>query len=231
MKKTIIALMGLASIAGAEQYTGYFTWSATNGYSFAFDSNGLTMTGITSTVEQKDINSITLGVDPNTFVVDDTSAYTPNVNIGTNAGTWELSFTLSNTSESSISIETMNLDVFLFNNGGNKQVDDSKDRAVTFTLSVIESEDSTQIGTVTMPGYKAGQYYNVALDIAENYTLDSRESVVLALKAADGNNEITNGTFVGLSAVGFTTAPIPEPTTATLSLLALAGLAARRRRK
>ena len=43
-----------------------------------------------------------------------------------------------------------------------------------------------------------------------------------------GNNETS---LKALASTVATTAPVPEPTTATLSLLALAGLAARRRRK
>lgn len=45
---------------------------------------------------------------------------------------------------------------------------------------------------------------------------------------AEGGNTLVTISNIGLS---YATAPIPEPTTATLSLLALAGLAARRRRK
>lgn len=237
MKKTLIALVSLAGVATAQEYTGQFTWTNTDGYSFVFNNSELTMTDITSSVTQKDIQDITLGSDPDAFIVNESSAYTPGVNIGTNAGTWTLTFTLSNTTESTFSVEAMKLDVFLFNNGGAKQQDDGKDRAVAFTLSVLDGETSTQIGSVTMPGYKAGQYYNVTMDLTEVYTLEARDSVVFALKAADGNNETVNGTFVGLSAVGFATSHIPdtpavpEPATATLSLLALAGLAARRRRK
>ena len=56
-------------------------------------------------------------------------------------------------------------------------------------------------------------------------TFKTAEGEQIELDTASTNVSFTNGTFSIL------TASVPEPTTATLSLLALAGLAARRRRK
>lgn len=58
-----------------------------------------------------------------------------------------------------------------------------------------------------------------ALDVS---TLTGDMNVTIAL-----TEDVTNGVFFGLQSISY----IPEPATATLSLLALAGLAARRRRK
>ena len=229
MKKTIITLMALAGVAAAGDYSGQFAWSSSEGYSLDFGGEELTMTNIVSTQGQKDINSISLGTAPDNITVDETSAYTPNINIGTAAGTWTLTFTLNNQTDQDIIIDTLDFDVFFFNGGGNRQENDNKDRTVSFTLALVDGTGTTTIGTVTSPGYVVGQYWNASLDITENYVLSAEGSVTFALTAADANNETTNGTFVGVSRMGLTT--IPEPATATLSLLALAGLAVRRRRK
>ena len=58
-----------------------------------------------------------------------------------------------------------------------------------------------------------------ALDVS---TLRDDMNVTIAL-----TEDVTNGVFFGLQSISY----IPEPATATLSLLALAGLAVRRRRK
>ena len=80
-----------------------------------------------------------------------------------------------------------------------------------------------------------GTYY-AASDVTfdGNYATVATNASALAL--ADETlytaYKITNTSGASIKGVGFVaTAPIPEPATATLSLLALAGLAARRRRK
>ena len=61
-------------------------------------------------------------------------------------------------------------------------------------------------------------------------SLAAGESVDISITMS--SSQYTNdGTYVGLSGLGLTYQVTPEPTTATLSLLALAGLCARRRRK
>lgn len=232
MKKTLIVLFALSGSLLADTVTGSFVYSATateNKYTVTFDKPLLTMSDIKSDKVQKDISSITLGTDPDTFTVDEETAYTPDVNIGTQAGTWTLSFTLTNQTQEEMVLDSMIFDIFLFNSGGSKQQPDDVERPVTFTLAQVVDTVSTMIGSVTTPKYVASQNYGVILDITNNLTLAGGQTVKFALTAADGDTNTGNGTFVGLSSVGFKT--IPEPTTATLSLLALAGLAARRRRK
>lgn len=81
-----------------------------------------------------------------------------------------------------------------------------------------------------------GDYYN-ASDVTFNgiyVTVNSgAESVTLADGACYTTLKIAATSSASVKGLGFVvTAPsVPEPTTATLSLLALAGLAARRRRK
>lgn len=232
MKKTLIVLFALSGSLLADTVTGSFDYSATaavDKYTVTFDKPLLTMADIKSDKAQKDINSITLGTAPDTFTVDEETAYTPDVNIGKQAGTWTLSFTLTNKTQEEMVLDSMIFDIFLFNNAGNKQDADSVNRPVTFTLVQVVDTVSTEIGSVTTPDYVSSQNYEVKLDIKNNLALAGGQTVKFALTAADGDTNKENGTFVGLSSVGFKT--IPEPTTATLSLLALAGLSARRRRK
>ncbi len=93
--------------------------------------------------------------------------------------------------------------------------------AVAFTL--IDTEGNTIINSyVVAGGLKSGSAVADALtfgdSVASSYYFDSYM----------GGNEADMKALANAAA---TAAPIPEPTTATLSLLALAGLAARRRRR
>ena len=69
--------------------------------------------------------------------------------------------------------------------------------------------------------------YSTTSIIKTGYVIDLADVVLL-----DGTSDEFNEGVTGISHASITYTPtIPEPTTATLSLLALAGLAARRRRK
>ena len=93
--------------------------------------------------------------------------------------------------------------------------------AVSFTL--IDKDGNTLVNSyVAASGLKSASAGKAAL------TFDDSVLTSYYFNEYMGGNE-TN--MKALSATVATTAPIPEPTTATLSLLALAGLAARRRRK
>lgn len=80
--------------------------------------------------------------------------------------------------------------------------------------------DSNVILTLSIDGTAVATPYTTTINMGKNFTLD-KISVW-----GDGANNASNW-----SVTGMTISSIPEPTTATLSLLALAGLAARRRRK
>lgn len=229
MKKTLITLTALASVAMAGvdgDWTGSFSWGADSDLSFNLPEEGAPIT-LTDFTSDKDFKSTNVHV----------GTYTPNVNIGYNAGTWTLSFTVTNTSSELLDIRAITLGTFLFNGDGNFQYADNYDRSVNFTLSVGNSPLMTVLSPLA-----GGNNNNNSVDttlasqlpttfnLGEDYiSLAAGESVTLSITAADGNNETEKGTFVGLSGATFTL--IPEPATATLSLLALVGLAARRRRR
>ena len=90
----------------------------------------------------------------------------------------------------------------------------TKNDTLTFTI------DGGSDHTVALAGSTAGTWSGV----------DTFDTTNWGNVGGDGyKNAGTNA--APLVSLNVTTAPIPEPTTATLSLLALAGLAARRRRK
>ena len=104
-------------------------------------------------------------------------------------------------------------------------IDGSVDKLGAGTVSVLAG------GTHTITLTKVGQYVNVAVDgvVSMSGTLQGTPTgniTDIAIGGNTGSNYRINSTVHSIS-YGI----IPEPTTATLSLLALAGLAARRRRK
>ncbi len=252
MKKTLIALMALAGVAAAKDISGSFTWTNANGYKFTFDDSVLTMSSISSDKGQKNLASyqLNLGTEeaPDIINVIETSkindnytdylkvttatSYAPDVNIGNSTtASWTLTFTLNNNSDEDMSLYQMGFDVFLFNSGGKAQNADDYKRPITLTIT----ENNVKIGSVGVA--TAGDNWHTTATIAlDDYILGAKSSATFALTVNnaqtdnDPNKEGVQlmGTFVGLSGI---TVTVPEPTTATLSLLALAGLAARRRRK
>ena len=107
----------------------------------------------------------------------------------------------------------------------------------TYTSNPIQFSRTSGYGTMT---------YTFTGDNAFSFTLG--DTLTASLNAINGTAHTAYGTFKGQTGVSNFSAPsnltdwqaavkinatpaIPEPTTATLSLLALAGLAARRRRK
>ncbi len=233
MKKTIIALMALAGAAVAEDWTATFT--STNStktqtwenYSAAFDLNSPLTLNFTSMVLNNGGNSQANRNDNTGNAY--SSAIRPNANIG-NGATWALTFTVTNTSDSDIIIDSILLDAFAFNASGDDQSQSSHTNKINFTLSGAT--------TASVEGHNFTQN-----NWNENPTLTFTAPVVLTAndKLSGGSDEAiftltiseneSAGTFVGLSGATFSGQVVPEPTTATLSLLALAGLAARRRRK
>lgn len=101
----------------------------------------------------------------------------------------------------------------------------STDGQVVLTLGY--NDDSAQQYSYTLGGFKCSYWYTPS-----GGTIDGHYALVKGLAAFDSRLTVEQAKSVGIAAL--TTIPlaaIPEPATATLSLLALAGLAARRRRK
>ena len=222
MKKTIIALMALAGVVCAGEYTGKFDWEAKNTPSFTLNA------GV-----QPDIELLITGMNINDSAVNFTTAapktnsvyagtLTPDVNIG-NGGNYDFSFSITNKTEEALTIFAITFDTFAYNNGGAAQSADFLKREITFTLTgdasaeIVHSFTNIDAETDVYNWDTNPTLYFDSIEIAAGATANFN----LAVEKSD-----SVGCFIGIS--GATV--IPEPTTATLSLLALAGLAARRRR-
>lgn len=150
----------------------------------------------------------------------------PNTNVGTAQG-WSLALTLTNNTSEAVTINSLTLDTIIYNSDGVYQGLDT-DRDFVFTLSYGDIEKSS--GNLTIGGNGTSSPTNgvVTLALDSAIELAANGSIDMDLDVAKGTNNL--GCFLGLKAISAETT-VPEPTTATLSLLALAGLAARRRRK
>ena len=233
--------MALAGVAAAEDWTATFTTSNTSkdqaytDYSAAFAEGcpltmDITNMVITGTANNQVNGSYAANAGNNT------TSIRPNANIG-NGGTYTITFKLTNTSDDVIILDQIAFESFAYNSTGSLQsYTDNVQRNVTFTLSGgIEGAAPVL--------YTASGVDNVTnSDAAITFTpieLTQNAYIEFSLKVAKDDG--CQGTFVGLTGATFSgeivapvtpdTPAVPEPATATLSLLALAGLAARRRRK
>lgn len=102
----------------------------------------------------------------------------------------------------------------------------STDILLTGGRDYLKAEDGSEL-TLTLNALTAGAAYDITLD-AGNNTVLTQMGVI-----AENGTIVFSDSFTSISKLTITpssTPAVPEPTTATLSLLALTGLAARRRR-
>ncbi len=165
--------------------------------------------------------------------------------------TWTATFDLAEAA----TIDSLKAGVLTFSTGGSSQ---GAPRSGSYTFSILDAQGTslatsgaTDVTFSGTGGYGSGSL-SATVDYAANSISEGSGAVLtfspadltleagtytLTLEVSDGNRE-GSGYLAGLHSaqVAYTPATsagdnIPEPTTATLSLLALAGLAARRRRK
>lgn len=222
MKKTLITLFALAGVAAAETLTFEVERDA-NAVTFAFDEvtvqEILTMTYTDWSYNGGGNNNVGSWQSPTNAAYQ--NSFSPDAQLrGNTTDSWTMNFTVTNNTEEEITLTQFTFDAYGINGGGS---DKTAEIPVTLTLAGITTNISlayaghTTTGTLDLAG-------DNAITIGANETV----SLALTMTARNGYN-----TYSGITAgsVTYTTPVIPEPTTATLSLLALAGLAARRRRK
>ena len=235
MKKTLITLLALAGVAAAQP----LTISNANNTAIA---TGDWLTEVSATA----IN-VTAGTGTNTFTSTDytNSFFTVATNVG-NGGTYD--YVLTFTFAKDVDLSGFSIDFLLHSGAGAAQpvnrtlaYDLTLTNATETLVSYTDQSITTTTGRTSGDATYKGVAYNADGSINEEtklgtaaYTLP--ESVFLAagteykLTIANiAKNDSGQGTFVGIGNIAMDV--IPEPTTATLSLLALAGLAARRRRR
>ncbi len=261
MKKTIIALMALAGVAAADTVTtrvsfteGENTYLAGSSYGdLTLSSNmetGSSENGVITFTPSVEIlgngttsgswygvknNTVSLWIETSSLSNDVLlfgyysrsagnsigyywDADTSTITFG--RGTWnssERSFTFSKSGsghqESSQSLSTY------FS---------AQDELTNFTISVERTDDYYANGTATIwvNGKNAGSTKAFYSDIN-----GGNPTSYFVGGATYGTIAVTNENLTTAQQIANFAAPVPEPTTATLSLLALAGLAARRRRR
>ncbi len=236
MKKTLIAIMALAGMATAtDEFTG-----------FTFSNTG-TGTGLSSMLGF----AFTLNATSSDYSVTNTTEFDfPKVLTLTEVS-FNSAFVFNKNSKYGQNIDNKN--VYLYITDKDNAILDISEAA-----SVVASTDSSNAGgavtfTLDCANIKAGtEYYAWFMGTDSSYSTTSGSDVkTISFTSGETNNTVelrsynklvaTTGDLKLLTATdktssnntfaGMTIKAVPEPTTATLSLLALAGLAARRRRK
>lgn len=158
----------------------------------------------------------------------------PNANVGTGT-TWTLDFTLLNNTGAIQSLAGVSLEAVTFNGPGSSQ---PNPRDVTFSLSYqIDGGDTIIWGEITneirggMNNWeKATSVYNFTLPDTP-ILLDDGQNITFHITPSCASSSSTYGTYVGLKSIDVNgVSVVPEPSAASLGLLALASLALRRRR-
>ncbi len=230
MKKTIITLLALAGVAAADStqelwsldFTGTnLTSSFADGVSLSTlptsgINNGLTLnnapltltqTGSILTYEDQFVFSVTLEVNSHL------GNWPELVGFGNNSNNWKAAYYVQDSN-------------FVLDKNGFGTPDETNkaigDVSVTLNTPITLSFKSDGEGTITM---YVGDTVAGYTTIGDGYLTQTIEKFAIGgrIGGKAGNN-------ADVTVYGASLSIIPEPTTATLSLLALAGLAARRRR-
>ncbi|MBQ8517379.1 MAG: PEP-CTERM sorting domain-containing protein [Akkermansia sp.] len=230
MKTTLITLFALAGLAAAEtvEYTlskdSTATWgdpqtlALGTGVTFNETDGVISLSYLYTTMGSGGSASVAGSWETPTSYA---NTYSPKVQLQSGkTDSWTLSFSVTNNGQQDITLTGFTFDGYCINGGGG-----DKSAAIKVSTSLTGVEDSVEVELQT--GGRTGEAAfstNILLGAGKTTTLD------FTLGSAQ-----TYNTFAGLTggSVTYTTASasVPEPATATLSLLALAGLAARRRRK
>ena len=226
MKKTLITLLALAGVASADTADAITLWNT----GFSIESSGswtldeeITDYITSSAWSLKKANNESL-----LSTTTNSAELRPNTNIFTQQG-WYLDFTLTNTSETAVIINSLTFDTLLFSGGGVYQSSTNTPK-FNFTLTYGDNTVTEKDWLITGTGNANPDNGVVTLNFAEGIELAAEDGAINIRFAVDKGN-YTNGCFIGLKTISASGVLVPEPATATLSLLALAGLAARRRRK
>lgn len=228
MKKTLVALMALAGVATATEteispLTLTTTFNTNKSITSSIEDFTVTDVLLINTATDETVNNHTKGTYMDSFL-----RPSLNVDFGTGAS-WTMTFTIANKGTTDFTINSITLNAFAFNGDGASQ---PNNRNFLFTVTAGETTLATKENLSITGG--ATTTTPLTLTLATPITINAKDDMIFSVvvnQGAEGNNG--RGSFVGLSSVAFSGSipVVPEPTTATLSLLALAGLAARRRRK
>lgn len=222
MKKTLITLLALAGVASADTLNFEVERDA-NAITFAFNEvtaqEILTLTYTDWSYNGGGNNNVGSWQSPSNTAYH--NSFSPDAQLRSGqADSWTMNFTVTNNSAEAIILTQFTFDTYGINGGG---TDKTAEIPVSLTLGQVT-------GSVNLAYGGATETCTLDLTGANAITLGANETVALALTMGNAKNY---NTYSGITAgsVTYSAPVVPEPATATLSLLALAGLAARRRRK
>lgn len=236
MKKTFSVIVSILALAGSAHSAIVFDYQVNPRATTSFYQPETTGASLTSQTFTGVSNQKTGSNYVNSFL-------SPNINVG-NGNVWSVSLSFSVTED--VSIDSIALNLFTFNGNGNVQQGD-RQGAYTFNLKLendvlascsnsnlvyLGTKDGTasgsqqaSVGTLGQLGGSSGIHEEGTLNQA--VTLSAGNTYTLELSLNRGQE--TQGYFVGLGAIELNT--IPEPATASLSILGMAALMMRRRRR
>ncbi len=251
MKKTIIALMALAGVASAAKVTT--EWEFDNSLN---STSGISATGTwVAGSGEGALTEATYGIDDTygSYLTLDGKGYVTVGNTYWSTGDGKLQLGADDTSftiTTVVNFDSIASEMFLFGTSNNH------DEGLAFILKdgkMALTAKSIKHHTLDMTALQANTWYtlSVSYDADTNiadFSVDGTSVGTLTIQGANGaavgfdkaeaagigigsgSSSQAQGLWSGkMASLSITT--VPEPTTATLSLLALAGLAARRRRK
>lgn len=233
MKKTIIALLALAGVAAAADSTQEL-WSLDfTGTSLSSSfADGVSL----STLPTSGINNgltlnnapLTLTQTGSTLTYGDEFVFSVTLQVNSHLGSWPELVGFGNNNHNWKGAYYVNDDNFVLDKNGFGTPDETNkaigDVSVTLNTPITLSFKSDGEGTVTM---YVGDTVAGYTTIDDDYLEQTIDKFALGGRIGGKNGNNSNVTVYSASL----TKMVPEPTTATLSLLAFAGLAARRRRK
>ena len=231
MKKTFSVIVSILALAGSAHAAIVFDYQADPQVTADFyqpEVTGAFLTGQTFTG--------VLNQKTGSNYVD--SFLSPNVNVG-NGNTWSVS--LSFTVTEAVTVDSIVLNLFTFS-GANAVQNSDRRGAYTFNLKldgdVLASYSNSSLTYLGTGDARAGSSQQASVE-----TLGQREGSsgiheegmlnqagnTYTLELSLNRGQETQGYFVGLGAIELNT--VPEPATASLSILGLAALMMRRRRR
>lgn len=138
-----------------------------------------------------------------------------------------MNFVITNNGADDITLDSLNIQGYCINGDGSNKTGNVTE--MNFTMQLFA--DSLAVSEASEISLKTGNNISGGdLSLTTPLCINAGESAKLSLSVSNAKGF---NTYIGLTggSVTYSTVVVPEPTTATLSLLALAGLAARRRRK
>lgn len=209
--------------------------------------SGVGLTSSTS-IADGDFHKSTTGNDLLANGTIPSTVFSPNANVGgTGNNTWDVSFTFTNTGSQDMAISSIDLSMIGFTGGGAAQngggglanndyvggFEGNFNKPVNMTLSVGGQADQTlTYNGSTAPDGTTGAWTGIHTGSFnyDGFLLKAGESLTITITASN-NSAYSKGCFAGLTGIRINgELVVPEPATASLSLLGLAALMMRRRR-